>query len=152
MLGPDSLTLHPAVFYAAAIYPESEKLIDRASLFKIEGTFLNPNDGYKTGWGVGGRAEKQGYALLMLEEGNYQGMLEWIVGLADAFKVSSRCSLESKESADWPCSSTADPVASPTTRGTLLRCTLRSLSVLIVIASSSTASVRLVSPSSPNPG
>jgi hypothetical protein len=57
---------------------------------------LNPNDGYRSGWGVGGRAEKQGYSLLMLEEGDYMGMLEWIVGLSDAFKVSvptwsSRC-------------------------------------------------------------
>ncbi|KAK4058448.1 hypothetical protein OIO90_000607 [Microbotryomycetes sp. JL221] len=78
------------LFYAAAIYPESEKLINRATLFKIEGTFLNPNDGFKTGWGVGGRAEKQGYALLMLEEGDYMGMLEWIVGLSDAFKLYGR--------------------------------------------------------------
>ncbi|KAM0788423.1 hypothetical protein ACM66B_001559 [Microbotryomycetes sp. NB124-2] len=78
------------LFYAAAIYPESEKLINRATLFKVEGTFLNPNDGYKSGWGVGGRAEKQGYALLMLEEGDYMGMLEWIVGLSDAFKLYGR--------------------------------------------------------------
>ncbi|KAK4051814.1 hypothetical protein OIV83_002519 [Microbotryomycetes sp. JL201] len=78
------------LFYAAAIYPESEKLINRATLFKVEGTFLNPNDGYKTGWGVGGRAEKQGYALLMLEEGDFMGMLEWIVGLSDAFKLYGR--------------------------------------------------------------
>lgn len=83
-----TLLLSPTVFYAAAIYPEAEKLINKASLFKIEGTFLNPNDGYRTGWGVGGRAEKQGYALMMLEDGDHQGMLEWIVGLSDAFKVS----------------------------------------------------------------
>ena len=78
---------HPPVFYAAAIFPESEKLIDISSLFKIEGTFLNPMDGFKGGWGVGGRAEKQGFALLMLDEGDALAMLHWIVGLSDAFKV-----------------------------------------------------------------
>ena len=52
--------------------------------------FLNPADDYKTGpgtWGVGGRAEKQGFALLMLEDGDALAMLQWIVCLADAFKV-----------------------------------------------------------------
>lgn len=83
---PSDLT--SAVFYASAIYPESEKLVNKSTLFKIEGTFLNPNDGFRSGWGVGGRAEKQGYALIMLEEGDYMDMLEWIVGLSDAFKVS----------------------------------------------------------------
>ncbi|SCZ93519.1 BZ3500_MvSof-1268-A1-R1_Chr6-3g08712 [Microbotryum saponariae] len=76
------------VFYASAIYPESEKLIDRSGLFKIEGTFLNPHDRYKLGWGVGGRAERQGYALLMVEEGAAAAMLQWIVGISDVFKVS----------------------------------------------------------------
>ena len=76
-----------AVFYAAALYPESEKLIQVSSLFKVEGTFLNPADGYKMGWGVGGRAEKQGFALLMVDEGDSTTMLHWIVGLADVFKV-----------------------------------------------------------------
>lgn len=80
---------HPSVFYVAAIFPESEKLIDISSLFKIEGTFLNPMDGFKGGWGVGGRAEKQGFALLMLDEGDALAMLHWIVGLSDAFKVRS---------------------------------------------------------------
>lgn len=78
------------VFYASAIFPEAEALIDRSTLFKIEGTFLNPADGYKTGWGVGGRAEKQGYALVMLEEGGASEMLQWIVGTADAFKLYGR--------------------------------------------------------------
>lgn len=61
-----------------------------SSLFKIEGTFLNPADGFKMGWGVGGRAEKQGYALLMTDEGGVDGMLQWIVGLADVFKLYGR--------------------------------------------------------------
>lgn len=77
------------VFYAAAIYPESDKLVDISSLFKIEGTFLNASNGYKGGWGVGGRAEKQAFALLMLDEGDAMAMLEWIVGISDAFKVRS---------------------------------------------------------------
>ncbi|SCV67650.1 BQ2448_5261 [Microbotryum intermedium] len=79
-----------AVFYASAIYPESEKLIDRSGLFKIEGTFLNPHDGYKSGWGVGGRAERQGFALLMVEEGAAAAMLQWIVGISDVFKLYGR--------------------------------------------------------------
>ncbi|BGP14418.1 hypothetical protein JCM10213v2_002366 [Rhodosporidiobolus nylandii] len=78
------------VFYAAAIFPETEALVDRSAIFKIEGTFLNPQDGYRSGWGVGGRAEKQGYALLMLEEGGAMAMLQWIVGLADVFKLYGR--------------------------------------------------------------
>lgn len=75
------------MFYAAALYPESEKLIEVSSLFKVEGTFLNPADGFRYGWGVGGRAEKQGMALLMADEGGVAAMLNWIVGLSDAFKV-----------------------------------------------------------------
>ncbi|KDE04897.1 hypothetical protein MVLG_04655 [Microbotryum lychnidis-dioicae p1A1 Lamole] len=78
------------VFYASAIYPESEKLVDRSGLFKIEGTFLNPHDSYKLGWGVGGRAERQGYALLMVEEGAAAAMLQWIVGISDVFKLYGR--------------------------------------------------------------
>ena len=39
------------------------------------------------GWGVGGRAEKQGLALLMVDEGDSTTMLHWIVGLSDVFKV-----------------------------------------------------------------
>lgn len=65
--------------------------MEGSTLFKVEGTFLNPSDSYlASGWGVGGRAEKQGFALLMLEEGNYLDMLHWVVGLADAFKVRGR--------------------------------------------------------------
>lgn len=75
------------VFYCAAIFPESEQLVEVSTLFKVEGTFLNPADGYRSGWGVGGRAEKQGFALLMLDEGNAMAMLQWIVGMMDAFKV-----------------------------------------------------------------
>ncbi|BGP01263.1 hypothetical protein NBRC10513v2_002214 [Rhodotorula toruloides] len=79
------------VFYIAAIFPESEALMEGSTLFKVEGTFLNPSDSYlASGWGVGGRAEKQGFALLMLEEGNYLDMLHWVVGLADAFKLYGR--------------------------------------------------------------
>lgn len=40
------------------------------------------------GWGVGGRKEKQGFALMMLDEGGFEEMLKWIVGISDAFKVS----------------------------------------------------------------
>ncbi|GAA5821219.1 hypothetical protein JCM11251_004519 [Rhodosporidiobolus azoricus] len=78
------------VFYASALFPEAEALIESSTLFKVEGTFLNPADGYKSGWGVGGRAEKQGYALLMLEEGGMTEMLHWIVALADVFKLYGR--------------------------------------------------------------
>lgn len=72
----------------SAIFPESEALLEHSTLFKIEGTFLDPSDGYlNSGWGIGGRAEKQGYGLLMLEEGGLLDMLHWIVALADVFKV-----------------------------------------------------------------
>ena len=57
-------------------------------MFKVEGTFLSAAEGWNSaGYGVGGRAEKQGHAYLMLEEGNSMDMLYWIVGIADAFKV-----------------------------------------------------------------
>lgn len=72
---------------ASALFPETAALINVSTLFKIEGTFLTPQDGYKTGWGVGGRSEKQGFALLMLESGEVDDMLRWIVGISDAFKV-----------------------------------------------------------------
>jgi len=72
---------------ASALFPETAALINLSTLFKIEGTFLTPQDGYRTGWGVGGRSEKQGFALLMLESGEADDMLRWIVGIADAFKV-----------------------------------------------------------------
>lgn len=85
--GDVPLCIAQHVFYTAAIFPESEKLLDHSTLFKIEGTFLNPTSGYKLGWGVGGRGEKQGFALLMLEEGGVMDMLHWIVALADVFKV-----------------------------------------------------------------
>ncbi|KAK4700142.1 hypothetical protein P7C70_g6109, partial [Phenoliferia sp. Uapishka_3] len=79
------------VYYVSAVFPESEALINRSTLFKIEGSFLNPADTYKTaGWGVGGRAEKQGLALLMLDEGDSMVMLNWIVAFADAFKLYGR--------------------------------------------------------------
>jgi CCR4-NOT transcriptional complex subunit CAF120 len=94
------------VFYAAALYPESEKLVEVSSLFKVEGTFLNPADGFKNGWGVGGRAEKQGMALLMADEGGCSTMLNWIVGLADVFKVIfsfSRCGPHHLPSNDLSC-------------------------------------------------
>ncbi|GAA5858489.1 hypothetical protein JCM8547_007329 [Rhodosporidiobolus lusitaniae] len=78
------------IFYVAAIFPEAEALIENSTLFKLEGTFLNPADGYRGGWGVGGRGEKQGFALLMLEEGGAMDMLHWIVGLADVFKLYGR--------------------------------------------------------------
>ncbi|GAA6059179.1 hypothetical protein JCM10212_005524 [Sporobolomyces blumeae] len=78
------------VFYASALFPETAALINHSTLFKLEGTFLTPQDGYRTGWGVGGRAEKQGFALLMLESGEVDDMLRWIVGTADAFKLYGR--------------------------------------------------------------
>lgn len=77
------------VYYASAVFPESEQLMEHSTLFKIEGTFLSPHDKYTAaGWGAGGRGDKQGFALVMLEEGNYRDMLYWIVGISDAFKVS----------------------------------------------------------------
>lgn len=78
------------VYFASALFPESEdaQIINRSALFKLEGTFLNPADGYKGGWGVGGRAERQGFALLMPDEADANTMLQWIIGVADAFKVS----------------------------------------------------------------
>ena len=76
---------------ASALFPETAALINLSTLFKIEGTFLTPQDGYRTGWGVGGRSEKQGFALLMLESGEADDMLRWIVGIADAFKVRLFC-------------------------------------------------------------
>lgn len=73
---------------AAAIYPDHDALLESSTLFKIEGTFLSGAEGWvATGYGVGGRAEKQGYAYMMLEEGSCVDMLHWVVGLADAFKV-----------------------------------------------------------------
>ncbi|GAA6027998.1 hypothetical protein JCM8097_001822 [Rhodosporidiobolus ruineniae] len=79
------------VFYAAAIYPETEALVERSTVFKVEGTFLDPREGFQSGGrGVGGRADRQGYALLMLEEGNVMDMLHWIVGLSDVFKLYGR--------------------------------------------------------------
>ncbi|GAA6010185.1 hypothetical protein JCM11491_005381 [Sporobolomyces phaffii] len=78
------------VFYASALFPETAALINVSTLFKIEGTFLTPQDGYRTGWGVGGRSEKQGFALLMLESGEVDDMLRWIVGISDAFKLYGR--------------------------------------------------------------
>ncbi|KAM0753820.1 hypothetical protein T439DRAFT_164204 [Meredithblackwellia eburnea MCA 4105] len=87
--GPLCIAQH--LYYVSAVFPESEQLIDQSSLFKVEGTFLNPSDGYKSnGWGVGGRAEKQGFALLMLDEGDAYSMLNWIVGFSDAFKLYGR--------------------------------------------------------------
>lgn len=65
-------------------------MLEHSTLFKIEGTFLDPSDGYmNSGWGIGGRAEKQGFGLLMLEDGGLIDMLHWIVALADVFRVRS---------------------------------------------------------------
>ena len=79
---------------AAAIYPDHDALLESSTLFKVEGTFLSSAEGWvATGYGVGGRAEKQGYAYMMLEEGSCVDMLHWIVGIADAFKVRPASSL-----------------------------------------------------------
>lgn len=77
----------PAVYFVSALFPKSERDINTSSLFKIEGTFLNPEDGFASGWGVGGRTEKQGFALLKLEDRDTLEMLPWIVALTDAFRV-----------------------------------------------------------------
>ncbi|GAA6054229.1 hypothetical protein JCM3770_001402 [Rhodotorula araucariae] len=79
------------VYYAAAIYPDHDALLESSTMFKVEGSFLSAADGWNsTGYGVGGRAEKQGHAYLMLEEGSSMDMLYWIVGIADAFKLYGR--------------------------------------------------------------
>lgn len=95
-LTPKKIHTFSSCNVASALFPETAALINVSTLFKIEGTFLTPQDGYKTGWGVGGRSEKQGFALLMLESGEVDDMLRWIVGISDAFKVRRTLPLSTK--------------------------------------------------------
>ncbi|KAH8918626.1 hypothetical protein BT69DRAFT_1338008 [Atractiella rhizophila] len=90
------------LFYCAAVFPESPKLIDSATLFKIEGTFpplgrgksadghTRPDGDDILPKGVGGRGESQGYALLMPEDGGTLDMMRWILAILDAFKLFGR--------------------------------------------------------------
>ena len=136
---------------AAAIYPDHDALLESSTLFKVEGTFLSSAEGWvATGYGVGGRAEKQGYAYMMLEEGSCVDMLHWIVGIADAFKVrsplSSLCASSSQRArADVDLaarSSTAGRATSRLTRATPTRSTSPCRSARTATGSSSTANVR----------